>query len=447
MTAYAYPRVEGEPLSTEYAVCVNGQDVPVYTARVDAKYQRDYGGLIFDDTYSFAGFDCDGVVDLVVESSVPLTALSVRGVSGPRTATLDGGKATFKLDQHCTYLIERNGNGRKDLLLLSANPMMVDAPQKCGPAVVYFGPGRHDAGLIELTDGQTLYMDGGAVVTGRIEARGDNIRICGRGVLENEGDAYYGKPMLLLDHCRNAVVEGIVMRKNSRHWTVVPHHCDGVTISNIKICGSNAWNDDGIDPVNTRNMTIDNCFIRTGDDCLAFKGMDDALSNCENITVSNTMLWSDGCCAILLGDESRASFMRNITIRNCFVPYMSIERWPKKFLMLHAGEEMNLEQVRIENIEIGGDGQNCNYIEMACEYNQWCKSQTAGRIRDIVLKNVRLTGKKGGYFIVLKGFDKQHKIEGVVFEDCTINGKAITADYPGLETGAFVEGLRFITAS
>ena len=46
---------------------------------------------------------------------------------------------------------------------------------------------------------------------------------------------------------------------------------------------------------------------------------------------------------------------------------------------------------------------------------------TVGHIRDIVLKDIHLTGKEGGYFIVLKGFDEQHRIAGVVFDNCTIN--------------------------
>ena len=95
-------------------------------------------------------------------------------------------------------------------------------------------------------------------------------------------------------------------------------------------------------------MTVEGCFIRTMDDCLAFKGMDGGRSNCENITVRDTMMWTDQCCTILLGDESRAAYMRNITIRDCFVPYLSYEGYPKKFLMLHAGEEMKLLATDLE---------------------------------------------------------------------------------------------------
>ena len=49
----------------------------------------------------------------------------------------------------------------------------------------------------ELTDNQTLYIAGGAIVTGRVEARGDNIRILGRGLLENSTEAHNWKYMIL----------------------------------------------------------------------------------------------------------------------------------------------------------------------------------------------------------------------------------------------------------
>lgn len=110
-TAVTFAPVAGEPLSTQYAVSVNGRNAPVYTARLDANYHREFGGLILDDTYSFAGFDCDGPVEMVIESAVPLTELSIRAVGRQVSAKLDGSRATFTLDRHGTYLIERNGNG------------------------------------------------------------------------------------------------------------------------------------------------------------------------------------------------------------------------------------------------------------------------------------------------------------------------------------------------
>lgn len=436
-----HPFVAGEALSKEYSITVNGKIVPVCIARVDELYRQ--SPLQMDDTYSFASFECSGPVKVVVRSAKPLTSLSIRPNGRDIRVKLEGCEATFTLEHNGNLLIERNGNGRKDPLLLFANPLEVNPPKLDAPGVIYFGPGRHHPGLITLSNNQTLYIDGGAVVTGRVVAQGDNIKILGRGILENSGQEYFGKTMIQLENCNHARVEGIILRKNSQGWTVVPNRCDDVVVSNVKICGSFYGNDDGIDPVNTRNLLIEDCLIRTRDDCLAFKGMNDALSNCENITITSCTLWSDQCCTILLGDESRAAFMRNITIKDCCVPYLSYEGFPKKFLMLHAGDNMHLENVVIENVEIYAEGQNHNYIEMTCETNQYNQTKTAGHIQNIRLKNVNLTGKEGGYFILLKGSDQAHGIDGVTFEDCTINGKPLTSAYPNLQIGEFTTNIRF----
>jgi polygalacturonase len=191
-------------------------------------------------------------------------------------------------------------------------------------------------------------------------------------------------------------------------------------------------------------MTIEDCFIRTKDDCLAFKGMGYDNRNCENITVLRTSLWSDQCCAMLFGDECRADFMRNITVKDCHVLYLSFEQYPKKFLMLHAGEAMRMENLRFENIDIYGEGQDRNYIEMTCEFNQYNRKKVPGFIRNIVLKDVKVSGKDGPYTIVMRGFSEQYDIDGVTFEHCTINGKPITEKSPNVQIGGFTKNIRFI---
>ena len=194
-----HPPVEGEALSAEYRVEVNGMNVPVYTAYVseDARVAP----LNLNDYYSFGSFEFSGPVEVTIHSSEPLSELNVRTVGREILAEIEGNVATFRLEQNGNFLIERNGNGRKDPLLLFANPLEEDLPNPDDPNVLFFGPGRHDAGVITLTDNQTLYIAGGAIVTGRVEARGDNIRILGRGLLENSTEEYNWKYIVLLNEC------------------------------------------------------------------------------------------------------------------------------------------------------------------------------------------------------------------------------------------------------
>lgn len=449
-----YPATPGEPLSQEYKVEVEGQAAPVYTAAMHPAYRQRFH-LDWDPTYSFASFDGAGRVTVKVTSAKPLTALSIRPATPAIPCRLEGAVATFTLDKPGQYLIERNGNGRKDPLLLFVNPLQTAPPKPGDPGVVYFGPGHHTPGVINLTGGQTLYIDGGAVVTGAVIAHGDNIKILGRGLLENKAPwnpgpptvenarSIYGGSIIRLDHCTRARIEGIVIRKDSRGWTVKTEGCDGVEMTNVKICGSANYNDDGVDPCNTRNMTIEDCLIRTFDDALAFKGLVAADGNCENITVRRTIIWSDKCCAMLFGDECRAKFMRNILVKDCFLPYISVENTPKKFAMLHSGEEMMMENVRFENITMHGEGQDKNLIEMSCEFNRYSKAKVAGNIRNITFKNITLEGKPGPYTILLKGGDEKHAIDGVSFENFRINGAALSEKSPNVHLQPFAKNIKF----
>ena len=135
--------------------------------------------------------------------------------------------------------------------------------------------------------------------------------------------------------------------------------------------------------------------------------------------------------------------MRNITIKDCCVPYLSYEGFPKKLLMLHAGEEMRLENIRLENIDVDGQGQDHNYIEMTCEYNQYSKTEAAGHIANILLKDIHLTGPDGGYAILLRGHDQAHRVQDITFENCTINGRPLKADSPNIDIESFVDNVRF----
>jgi polygalacturonase len=363
------------------------------------------------------------------------------GLSGDLPVEVAGRFIRFEIPKPGQYILERNGCGQKDPLIIFINP--ITEPVQHSDVDHYYGPGYHNVGLIELKDEESLYISGGAIVTGRIEAKGKNIKVFGQGLLDNSGDDYSGKHLIHIDHGKNVRIEGIMLRKNSRHWTLVPRNCDQVFIENVKICGSAKFNDDGIDPVNTSNMIVDGCFIRTKDDCIAMKGMDYQRSNCENITIKNTIMWSDMCCTILLGDECQAEFMRNILIENCYVPFLSFERYPKKLLMMHCGDEMIMENIQLRNIRVEGQGQKENYIEISCEQNQYSKGSKAGVIRDIKFENIQLAGVEGAYQIVVNGDDVDANIKDIHFKQCYVVDQIIGKDSRHCLVGDHVKNLSF----
>ena len=58
--------------------------------------------------------------------------------------------------------------------------------------------------------------------------------------------------------------------RDSSTWTMPIRQSDRVTVKNVKLLGYRA-NSDGIDICNSRDVTVEDCFIRTLDDLIVVK--------------------------------------------------------------------------------------------------------------------------------------------------------------------------------
>ena len=70
-------------------------------------------------------------------------------------------------------------------------------------------------------------------------------------------------------------------------------------LDNIKVFGQWRYNTDGIDIVNSQNITVKNTFVHSFDDTICIKGIDRYIhADCEYILVENCVLWCDWgrCC-------------------------------------------------------------------------------------------------------------------------------------------------------
>ncbi len=288
------PGAGGEALSPDYEVQAGGQKVDVYTARVldppFAGKEYDYGGA-----YSFANFDMAGAVEVRITSKRSLRETVVRPAR-PDVTLRPEGDHTLVLSLPGPLKLSLEPDGKKGPLLLFANPLEERPPQPGAPGVIYFGPGVHKPGKIVLTNNQTLYLAGGAVVKGGVAAEGQNIRITGRGILDSSDFEWRRgpTPQVVAIRGTNVEVSGITVRGAS-HWTIVPRDSRQVTVRGVKICGGRVQNDDGINPCNSQDVLITDCFIRSDDDCVALKGLELAgpNSNVERVTVQDCTLWCD----------------------------------------------------------------------------------------------------------------------------------------------------------
>lgn len=118
--------------------------------------------------------------------------------------------------------------------------------------------------------------------------------------------------------CDNVLIDGITVN-NAPFWMVHPVMSDYVSIRNVVVEG-NGYNNDGIDPDSCKNVVIENCTFKTGDDCVAIKsgrntdGSSVAVP-CENVVVqNNTYITGKGAC-VTIGSEMSGD-VRNIFYRD-----------------------------------------------------------------------------------------------------------------------------------
>ena len=272
--------------------------------------------------------------------------------------------------------------------------------------------------------------------------------------------------MLHLEKCRNVTVKDIILR-GSWSFTIAPCGCDNVTIDNVKICGSRVLNDDGIDIINSSDITIHDCFIRTEDDCIAIKGLrgyDDR--DCERITVTGCSLWTDIANIFRIGYESDAGAMRDIAARDVdvlhFVDSRPVEHfWTKCVFCIQPSNNMPMNRLFFEDFRINAAGDRnllVKILPMVCQ--GWSlddfkrtkdfgdlEYRTPGRyVKDCHFKNIFLSGKAGGRpgMIYVAGADAEHPVENVTFENVVRFGEQTLADSPDVCIGPHATNVEFL---
>ena len=260
-----YPAPDGALGADDFHVTVDGRDVFVYDSQVAG----------------FAYFSFEGTCQVAVTVDHDFERVDIRPKHDGIRYSTEGRTIRFELDQPCQLSIELDGDIKRPLFLF-ADPPEKDTPEPGDASVRYFEAGKiHEVGEIVLNSGETLYIAGGAIVRGYIRAEdARDVRILGRGILDATGRNVKTN-MVRLSGCRDVEINGIIVL-DAFGWTLVPMKSRNVTIDNVKLV---SWrdNDDGIDIVGCRNLTVRNCFIRTKDDCIAVKASPGYFQDSESI--------------------------------------------------------------------------------------------------------------------------------------------------------------------
>lgn len=269
-------------------------------------------------------------------------------------------------------------DGKK--LNTSAIAKAIDAASQAGGGIVKIPSGKWLSGAIELKSHVTLFLDNGATLfmstnpadypvvltrwegiecynySGLIYANNaDHIAITGKGTIDGQGQGWwrwvksvgparrklremgesnadmskrvFGTPKDALRpclfefiHCEDVLLEGVNI-KNSPMWTIHPLYCDRVICRDLFVFGQGP-NTDGIDPDSCTNVTIQNCTLDCGDDCIAIKSGRDADGRRVNVPSEKITIrdchFQRGHGGIAIGSEM-AGGVRDVSADHCFM--------------------------------------------------------------------------------------------------------------------------------
>jgi hypothetical protein len=452
-----YPSPKEEILSQAYKVVVSGQKVPVYETKVapadaerrwkamdDKKNSADYF-----DTGAFAYFDMKGSVTVTVTVPKQITEAKILPSSLGIIPTIQGKSITFTVDSPKNLTIEINGEWVKSLHIF-INPLETDAPKADDPNVIYFGPGIHEISHLVVGDNKTVYIAGGAVVRAiigpeepfsissysglrnyspSIDLQGQNITVRGRGIIDASLCTTHSRNMISVNGS-NIKIEGIILR-DSPTWTIPIRESDSVTVSNVKLIGYRA-NSDGIDICSSKNVTIEDCFIRTLDDLIVVKTLSNGGGEAMHIVAKGCVLWNQVAHALSIGAEITSN-IDDVLFTDCDIIHDQGREWS---LRVFNTDSARVSNVRFENIRIE---ESLRCISLWIGKAVWSSNQERGHIEGLTLKNIQASGSP--LTVELKGFDESHSVENVLFQNVVLNGKVLTENI--INKNEFVKNITF----
>lgn len=182
-------------------------------------------------------------------------------------------------------------------------------------------------------------------------------------------------------------------------------------------------------------MHIEDCCLKNNDDCIVVKAADsrgwdtsvrhDWARDVENVLVERCVFMNDRAGNVLeVGHELRTSIIRNIVFRDCDSLHC---HGNGAVFSIHAGDRATVSNVTFENIRVE------HYWAMLVDFrvmrSRFNHDEQRGQIRDVTLRNVDVlqSASNPGYSIsVVGGWDKDHTVDGVLFENLVLGGKKVT---------------------
>ena len=408
-----------------YQLFAAGKPVTVYQSPCRPYDIKTYGGEIYKhiaDEMAFAIKTGVGAMEFTVIPDAPFQTVKIRPLSAGISYTVADGKINFTADKPCTLSIELDGDVLSPLFVYYTPKTPV--PEKCD---YYFGPGEHDIDVLKLMEGQTVYIEEGAVVYGSIFAHSaDNISILGEGVISGvkmHRKPYYQKrrhgQLISLVKCNNAKI-GAVTLYDGPGWHCVLAECEHVEVDGLRAISMNP-SGDGIDVCNCRHVLIHNCFLRANDDCITLKARVVREGEPEPLPIYDIVSEKCVCWSathgngVTIGVETCTDEIYDIYFRDLDIIHCEREGYQAGGTMtISNGDRADIHHVYFEDIRIEDSREKI--IDLKINKTIWSNENRRGIVRDIFFKDIAIVD---GPFppSIIRGFESETSEFAIKYEE------------------------------
>ncbi|CAF1196638.1 unnamed protein product [Adineta ricciae] len=208
--------------------------------------------------------------------------------------------------------------------------------------------------------------------------------------------SYYScRPKLLVVRYSSSVELTNITIMNSPLWTVTIVESENILFDRVTIVGDRRWpNNDGIDLINSRHVTIRNSNITTGDDCIAI--MSHGPSSMFNITVENMNLQSTSAGIKVSAYERNSTgdmydmVFRNVRINDTNRGLCVAPRWGTGRIANLLFEQMSIE-TRFFGLDWWGTAEPIYITGLSANAERtW-----TGLMRNVTFRHIVARGEQG----------------------------------------------------
>ncbi|TDC23626.1 endo-polygalacturonase [Streptomyces sp. 8K308] len=455
-----YPRPSSMPTTTSFQVRVRTapdgqwQTLDIYQPRTKEINATTGSGRVYNSSMVY--FDFRGSVELEI-TYVPggTTKARVRPDALGITPEILGDTLRFTLDEPRDVVVQINDE-IFDCLHVITNHIDPNPPSADDPDVLYYGPGMHtvEGNLLTVPSGKTVYLAGGAVLKARVDFVGvERAAIRGHGVLIPPSSTFGG---VHVEGSRNVWIEDIILLGNGAGFG----EAENVHVKKARVFTWGQWGD-GFPLYCSTDITFDGCFVRSSDDSFSlYTHRGDFYGDTRDITIQNCILWADVAHAINVGTHGNTDnpeMIENLVIKNVdILDHREPQMHYQGCIALNVGDSNLLKNVRIEDVRIE-DFRWGQVIHMRVMYNPKYNTSVGRGIQDVYVKNLTYTGTHANSSLLL-GYDADHGIDNVTFENLVVNGVVIadsmrkptwyhTTDMAQWFANEHVRNLRFLTTA